>query len=90
MEIPPEQQPVLIPIHSEGGAEEWAMIELNGELILPKESPHGKENPHGASDNDGDDGEEQTSSLVDPDRVELGSVRFEDKVCVERESYILK
>jgi hypothetical protein len=61
------EQPVLIPIHSDGDLPEWAVLELNGELIRPKESPDGKENP-------------TSDCLVGPGQVELGSVQFVDAV----------
>ena len=72
--------PTLIPLHneyssSEGALPEWAMIELNGELIAPPLNPQAdKENPAQKSAED---------SLVRKDHVELGSVRFVDNVsCV--------
>jgi hypothetical protein len=63
-----QQQPVLIPIHSDGDIPEWAMLEVNGELIVPKESPEGAENF-------ADD------SLIRPQDMELGAVDFIDEVC---------
>lgn len=62
------RQPMLIPIHSDSEIPEWAMIEVNGELIAPKECPDGKENPKGPE------------SLVERNRLELGSLRFVDEV----------
>lgn len=68
------------------------MIELNGELVGPKEQENaegegstssralaaGKENPdNAAADGDGDG---ERTVLVAPDRVELGSVRFDGEV----------
>ena len=67
--------PVLIPLHndcasSDGGLlEEWAMIELNGELIAPA-TPSDKENPTPTAE----------FSCIGQDQVELGSVRFVDNV----------
>jgi hypothetical protein len=67
--------PVVIPLHKDGGVEdgglpEWAMIELNGELIAPSTSMPAtdKENP---------------DSLLQSDQVELGSVRFVNNVSAE-------
>mmetsp|Transcript_18261 Transcript_18261/g.25731 ORF Transcript_18261/g.25731 Transcript_18261/m.25731 type:complete len:140 (+) Transcript_18261:148-567(+) len=49
-------------------AKEWAMIELNGELIMPKDLPN--------AEND----ENQTStSVLGDDRVELGAIRFTEE-----------
>jgi hypothetical protein len=62
------QQPVLIPIQSDGDIPEWAMLEVNGELIVPKETPEGKENP-------------TDDSLIRPQDMELGAVDFIDEVC---------
>ena len=62
-----QEDPILIPIHSNGSIPEWDMIEINGELILPKEMPDGKENP-------ADD-----SNIVTSAQVELGAVRFVDQ-----------
>jgi hypothetical protein len=64
-----QQQPVLIPIQSDGDIPEWAMLEVNGELIVPKESPEGKENPA------------EDDSLIRPQDMELGAVDFIDEVC---------
>lgn len=93
---PPNQRaaasPVLIPLHNDyaspgsGGDDsflpEWAMIELNGELIAPTTTtiPNSKdkENPC-ANDNEPD------SSLLGHDQVELGSVRFVNNVSVYRQ-----
>jgi hypothetical protein len=66
-----QQQPVLIPIHSNGEIPEWAMLEVNGELVVPKENPEGKENP-------ADD------SLVRRQDMELGAVDFIDEVCTKQ------
>jgi len=60
----PQQQPVLIPVHGTGQIPEWAMLEVNGELIWPKESPDGQEN----------------ETLVDAPQMELGSLDFIDNV----------
>ena len=69
-----EEKPVVIPIHSkegDGDIPEWAMLELNGELLLPKDflptTNDGKENP-------------ATSVVVTEDSLELGSVRFINNV----------
>lgn len=66
---------MVIPLHKDGGVEdgglpEWAMIELNGELIAPSTSMPAtdKENPE---------------SLLQSDQVELGSVRFVNNVSAE-------
>lgn len=60
------QEPTLIPIDSQDGTTPtWAMIELNGELLIPQDA--GKEN-----------GSKQTSH---PNEFELGSLRFEGEVC---------
>lgn len=66
-----QENPIVIPIESNGDATpEWAMLELNGELLSPKEivsmEAVGKENP--------------TNCLVDPDSFELGTVRFVNQV----------
>jgi len=61
-------QAMLIPIHTDSEIPEWAMIEVNGELIAPKECPDGKENPNGEE------------SLIQRNRLELGSLRFVDEV----------
>jgi len=60
-------QAMLIPIHTDSEIPEWAMIEVNGELIAPKECPDGKENPNGEE------------SLIQRNRLELGSLRFVDE-----------
>jgi len=77
-----EEGPVVIPIRlpsdiddGEGdpgdcNVPEWALIEVNGELLLPQ-TAGGKENGPGVA---------SSSSLVDPDRIELGSLRFVDGV----------
>jgi hypothetical protein len=70
-----QQQPVLIPIHSNGEIPEWAMLEVNGELIVPKESPEGAENF-------ADD------SLIRPQDMELGAVDFIDEVCTIHVLYV--
>lgn len=71
--------PVIIPLHndySSSDVPEWAMIELNGELIAPPSSAEaGKENPSAASTT-GED------TFVKKEQVELGSVRFVDNVSV--------
>lgn len=73
------RSPVLIPLHNDfsstrtstnSGPPEWAMIELNGELLAPQQEQQAdKENPTSAD-----------SSLLRKDQVELGSVRFVDNV----------
>ena len=72
--------PVLIPLHndftsSSDGLPEWAMIELNGQLMAPPtvSTTAGKENP-GACD---------SSLMIGKDQVELGSVRFVKNVSVK-------
>jgi hypothetical protein len=47
---------------------EWAMLELNGELVAPAELPESQTN------------DENQNELLGPDRVELGSLRFTDEV----------
>jgi hypothetical protein len=66
------REPLLIPIHSTGEIPEWAMLELNGELLMPKDflAQQGKENPV----------EDDTNPLVPSDSFELGSVRFVNNV----------
>lgn len=65
--------PVLIPIHSSEQVPEWAMLEINGELIQPKElSVDGKENPASHDDDE--------LPLIASDSVELGAVRFDEEV----------
>lgn len=69
------QDPVLIPLHNEsasGALPEWAMIELNGELIAPSSSnlQNDKENPDNAA----------AESILPKSQVELGSVRFVNDV----------
>lgn len=44
---------------------EWGMIELNGEIVYPQQFDHDKEN---------------NNDVVGENRVELGSLRFSDKV----------
>lgn len=66
--------PTLIPLHNdEGSLPEWAMIELNGELISPSPTAQkfDKENPAPLA---------EESSLLKNDQVELGSVRFVNNV----------
>jgi hypothetical protein len=70
MDAQQQQQPVLIPIHSDGEIPEWAMLEVNGELIVPKESPG-----EGKDENFADD------CLIRPQDMELGAVDFIDEVC---------
>jgi hypothetical protein len=66
------REPLLIPIHSTGEIPEWAMLELNGELLMPKDflAQQGKENPV----------EDDSNPLVPSDSFELGSVRFVNNV----------
>jgi hypothetical protein len=51
---------------------EWAMLELNGELIAPAVLPDGQQN------------DENQNELLGPDRVELGSLRFAHEVGMMR------
>ena len=65
--MPSQQQPIVIPIHlpqSSSTPPEWAMIDINGELVLPPE----------------DDETETTNDLVSSADYELGSIRFEGEV----------
>ena len=57
---------VVIPIHGDSSScsNEWAVIELNGELVVPTEMPTT---------------EQELVKVVGPDRVELGSLRFQDE-----------
>jgi hypothetical protein len=98
--------PILIPIITEdneeegassasGSIPEWAMIEVNGELLLPKDLPPtlepkdrgqpGKENHSAVGESSSlstmreKDGDGTASFLIPPDRIELGSLRFVDK-----------
>jgi hypothetical protein len=61
--VSPPLNPLLIPINMpDSDLAEWSMIELNGELIMPQTS-------------DADQVSEE-NSLIPPDHVELGSLRF--------------
>jgi hypothetical protein len=112
--------PILIPIIAEDNGEEgggssasggsipeWAMIEVNGELLLPKDLPTtpdvpqvgnqpGKENHSAAGESSStsgfgdanDDG--PASSVIPPDRIELGSLRFVDKARENRKPATLR
>lgn len=61
--------PVLIPIKLDSEIPEWACIELNGELLVPKDTlKNGKENP-------------VENTMIPSESFELGSVRFVNKVC---------
>ena len=51
-----------------GDIPEWAMLEINGELIAPKDSAEGKENP-------------VEESLVRRQDMELGAIDFIGEVC---------
>eukprot|EP00977_Amphora_coffeiformis_P025031 scaffold18039_cov166-Amphora_coffeaeformis.AAC.1 len=71
--------PVLIPLHNEsssvGNLPEWALIELNGELIAPPPNLQvDKENPANVSED----------SILPKSQVELGSVRFVNDVSARR------
>jgi hypothetical protein len=63
----------VIPIHVNGDVPEWAMLELNGELLPPKDLSHSpvvdKENPVG-----------ETDTPIPNDCLELGAVRFVNNV----------
>jgi hypothetical protein len=93
-------EPVLIPIRFEDGNDEdggnntddvpeWAMIEVNGELVLPNDlllqdrarPQNGKENSSVGVSSSLTSGEEssESQSVVSPNRIELGSLRFVDK-----------
>mmetsp|Transcript_13302 Transcript_13302/g.17389 ORF Transcript_13302/g.17389 Transcript_13302/m.17389 type:complete len:139 (-) Transcript_13302:1307-1723(-) len=67
------RQPVAIPIHlgneEDASSAEWALIEINGELIQPTEFP----------DNSSTCGKENDILLFGRDQVELGSLWFDDK-----------
>ena len=68
-----QKLPVVVPIHVPGdepSEEEWAMIEINGQLLQPLESPS----------NGPVNGKENNSILLDSNLVELGSLRFEKEV----------
>jgi hypothetical protein len=102
-------EPVLIPIQFEDGNEEggngddvggdvpeWAMIEVNGELVLPNEllllgrgrTQKGKENRSAGDSSSRNPGEEgsEAQSVVSPNRIELGSLRFVDKASENRDT----
>ena len=65
----PRGSPVVIPLHNQAdGLPEWAMIELNGELVAPTPESTDKENPA------------NSNALFAEDQVELGSVKFVDNV----------
>lgn len=77
----PHAQPVLIPIapgaaggnsSSAGDIPEWAMIEINGKLLPPKDDAVG--------------GEDEQQLPVGS--VELGAVHFQDKVRSRRDSWL--
>jgi hypothetical protein len=92
-------EPVLIPIRFEDGTDEeggntgdvpeWAMIEVNGELVLPNDlllqdrtrPQNGKENSSAGVSSSLTSGEEgsESQSVVSPNRIELGSLRFVDE-----------
>jgi hypothetical protein len=63
---------MIVPIVSADGSAsdppEWAMLELNGELVAPADLPESQTN------------DENRNELLGPDRVELGSLRFTDEV----------
>ena len=72
-----QKLPVVVPIHvpgDESSEEEWAMIEINGQLLQPLESPS----------NEPVNGKENNSILFDSNLVELGSLRFEKEVSLPR------
>lgn len=72
-----QKLPVVVPIHipsEESSEEEWAMIEINGQLLRPLESPSHKGGPAAAHEKEND------SLLFDSNLVELGSLRFEKEV----------
>ena len=90
----PSSSPILIPVHNDSsstssdGPPEWAMIELNGELIAPVVATPApdKENPtmmnDAASLSSASPGDVATTTkqndaaaIFDKDQVELGSVR---------------
>lgn len=52
-------------------APEWALLELNGELVEPTETPK--------AEND-----ENHNELIGSDRVELGALRFTQEVSIQR------
>ena len=60
---------MIVPIHNDNADSppEWAMLELNGELVAPTHSPS-KEN------------EENHNKLIGENRVELGAVKFTKEV----------
>lgn len=60
------EQQVVIPIHGDSSScnNEWTVIEVNGELVVPAELPTA---------------ENQIVKVVGPDQVELGSLRFQDE-----------
>ena len=94
MSVPLAQQqtelpPMIIPIHtppsSNGDGDdipEWAMLELNGELLMPQENTPGKENPSSNNNNNGGDEDGSNGSLIPPHHVELGAIEFVDNVRV--------
>jgi hypothetical protein len=80
----PEQQPMIIPIHTPPSSQdddipEWAMLELNGELLMPQESA-GKENPSKNGDDGNGGSKSNCTSLIPPHHVELGAIEFVDNV----------
>ena len=69
--------PIIIPIHtsySEDTPPEWAMIEINGELILPSLRVDEED------DNDDNMEEDDDTRLVSRQHLELGSIRWEGDV----------
>lgn len=60
------EQQVVIPIHGDSSScnNEWTVIEVNGELVVPAELPTA---------------ENQIVKVVGPNQVELGSLRFQDE-----------
>ncbi|GKY95939.1 hypothetical protein MPSEU_000554500 [Mayamaea pseudoterrestris] len=69
---------VTIPIHFAGSnadgddVPEWAMIEINGELVVPPLN----------DDADDDDADEEATKHVRSDQLELGSIRFDGETPV--------
>ena len=71
---------VVVPLRCKNGSPpEWAMIEMNGELVLPP----------GAATHNGD----SSATIPENDRtalgvVELGSLRYSSEVSLERTSVV--
>jgi hypothetical protein len=92
------QDPLLIPIHFNGDdaslsndsnmlVPEWAMIELNGELVKPDSASPSNSNSsttmnHGHEFDSTPCHDRYTHSIADANSFELGSIHFtKDKVC---------